>query len=292
MPTNKNKSKLIAVAGATGKQGGAALRHLVERGFAVRGLTRDPSKPEARRIAGPGMEIVRADMDDPASLDRALDGAYGVFSVQQPHEAGIEGEVRQGINVAEAARRARVSHLVYCSVGSADQNTGIPHFDSKFQIEEHIRRTGVHFTILRPVFFMENWLGMREAITNGTLAQPLEPATRLQMVAVDDIGGMAATAFEHAGKWQDQAIELAGDELSMEELAQVFTRVAGREVGYVKVPWADFEGQAGREYALMYRWFQDTGYHADIPAVRQAYPKLMTFTRWVNSNWHGATRSA
>ncbi len=292
MPTNKNKSKLIVVAGATGNQGGAALRHLVERGFSVRGLTRDPDKPEARRVAGPGTEIVRGDMDDPASLDRALDGAYGVFSVQQPRENGIEGEIRQGINLAEAARRARVSHFVYSSVGSADQNTGIPHFDSKFQIEEHIRRMGVHYTILRPVFFMDNWLGMREVIANGTLPQPLEPATRLQMVAVDDIGGVAAMAFEHAGKWQDQTLELAGDELSMEELAQVFSRVSGREVQYVKVPWDKFEAQAGREIAVMYRWFQDTGYHVDISTVRQAYPKLMTFTRWVNSHWQEATRSA
>jgi len=291
MPANKNKSKVILVTGATGHQGGATLRKLVERGFPVRAITRDTDQPKARQL-GHGAEVVRGDLDDQASLTRSMDGVHGVFSVQNPQSAGIEGEIRQGINVADAAKRSRISHFIYTSVGSADQNTGIPHFDSKFQIEEHIRRTGMHYTILRPVFFMENWLGMRQMIEEGTLALPLEPTTRLQLIAVDDIGGVAATAFEHSGKWQDRAFELAGDELSMTELAEVFTRMSNREVRYVKVPWDEFEAKAGKEMTTMYRWFQDTGYHADISAVRQEYPPLMTFTRWINSNWHRGTQTA
>src|SRR5438309_483661 len=82
---------------------------------------------------------------------------------------------------------------------------GIPHFDSKFRIEEHLRGTGLRFTIVRPVFFMENWLDMRQAIDDGALALPLDPATRLQMIALDDIGGIVAMAIEHPGKWQDRA---------------------------------------------------------------------------------------
>jgi uncharacterized protein YbjT (DUF2867 family) len=139
---------------------------------------------------------------------------------------------------------------------------------------------------------MENWLTMRDKIANGRLELPLEPATRLQMIAVNDIGGVVAMAFEHSGKWQDRAFELAGDELSMSELAQVFTRVAGREVQYVKVPWDEFEGKAGKEITLMYRWFQDIGYHVDISAVRQEYPKLTSFTSWINSSWHTEKRTA
>jgi uncharacterized protein YbjT (DUF2867 family) len=292
MPANKNRNRLIFVTGATGHQGGATLRHLVERGFPVRALTRDPDQPKARGLTGHGAEVVRGDMDDQASLTRALDGVYGVFSVQNSHQAGIEGEIRQGINLADAAKRSRITHFLYTSVASADQHTGIPHFDSKYRIEEHLRGTGMHFTILRPVFFMENWLGMRESILNGTLAQPLDPATRLQMIAVDDIGGVAATAFEHPGRWQDRIFELAGDELSMAELAQVFSRVAGREVRYVQVPWNEFESRAGRDLALMYRWFQNTGYHVDIPTVRQEYPKLMTFDHWLNSYWQSTAHTA
>jgi len=291
MPSNKNKSKVILVTGATGHQGGAAIRHLRERGFACRALTRDPGKPEARNFVGHGVEAFQGNMDDQASLTRAVDGVDGVFGVTTPYEGGVEAEVRQGINLANAAKRSRSSHFVYTSVGSADQQTGIPHFDSKFRIEQHLRGTGMRCTILRPVFFMENWLGMRAPIESGTLALPLSPHTRLQMIAVDDIGGVTAMAFEKPGKWPEP-LEVAGDELSMAELAQVFTRVTGRDVQYQQVPWGDFEAKSGPEITTMYRWFENTGYHVDISRVRQDYPKLSTFDRWLNANWHTATRTA
>ena len=292
MPTNKNKDRTIAVCGATGHQGGASVRQLRQRGFPVRALARDPDKPLARSLTGHGVEVVRADMNDPATLIRAFDGADGVHSVQTWRDGGLENEVQQGKNVVDAARRSGVRHLVYSSVGSADQRTGIPHFDSKFRVEEYIRGSGIRHTILRPVFFMENWLGMRNSIEAGTLALPLNPDTRLQVIAVDDIGGIVATALEHSNKWQGRAVDIAGDELSMSNLAQVFSRATGREVRYVQVPWDEFEKQAGNEYAAMYRWFQDVGYHVDIGSVRQEYPKLMSFEQWINSSWHSAVQTA
>ena len=293
MPTNKSKkkSKVLLVTGATGKQGGAALRHLRDRGFACRALTRDPGGPKARVLVGHGTEIVRGDMQDPASLSGALESVYGVYGVQ-PVEAGIEAEIRQGTQLVDAAKRSSVSHFVYSSVASAEQNTGIPHFDSKFRIENHLRGTGMHFTILRPVFFMENWLGMREMIQDGALVLPLGPETRLQMIAVDDIGGVVAAAFERSGKWQDRAFDLAGDELSMTELSQAFSRASGQDVRYRQIPWDEFESQFGPEITTMYRWFQDVGYHVDIPSVRQEDPRLSSFDRWLNENWHTATRTA
>jgi uncharacterized protein YbjT (DUF2867 family) len=283
-----DKSKrTILVTGATGKQGGAVLRHLRKRGFPVRALTRDPDKPEARPLMGHGTEVVRGDLDDPASLDRALDGIYGVYSMGTYRQLGIEGEIRMGAALAEAARRSDISHFVYSSVGSAARQTGIPHFDSKFQVEEHIRRTGVPYTILRPVFFMENWLAMRGMIEGGTLAQPLDPGRTLQQIAVDDIGAFAALAFEHPGKWLGRAVELAGDELSMTQLAENFGRVLGREVRYQQVPWDQFEKNAGPETTTMYRWFNDVGYNADIPELRWEYAELTTFERWLRANAWG-----
>jgi uncharacterized protein YbjT (DUF2867 family) len=292
MPTNKNKSKLILVTGATGHQGGSALRHLTESGFSCRALTRDPASPKARGLVGSGIELVGADMEDAASLTRALDGVYGVYAVQTPYESGVEAETRQGINLIDAAKLSRATHFVYSSVGAADRRTGIPHFESKFRIEEHLRSAGMRYTILRPVFFMENWLNMRTAIEDGALTLPLDPATRLQMIAVDDIGGMVAAAFEHPGKWQQRSLEIAGDELSMTGLAQALSRATGHEVKYRQAPWSDFEAQSGPEVAMMYRWFQDVGYSADISAVRQEYPKLTSFDRWLNEKWHSATRTA
>ncbi len=231
-----NKNRTIVVSGATGKQGGAAFHHLKQRGFALRALVRNPEKPEVRALEDSHVEVLRGDFDDPESMQRALDGADGAYSVQA-WEGGAETEVRQGIAFAEAANRQDVGHFVYSSVAAADRNTGIPHFDSKGKVEARIQQIGIPYTILRPVFFMENWLPMREGIENGSIMLPLSPQTRLQMVAVDDIGGFVALAFEHPGRWHNRAYELAGDELSMTELAEAFSRVSDREVRYQQVPW-------------------------------------------------------
>jgi uncharacterized protein YbjT (DUF2867 family) len=291
MATNKKGNRLILVTGATGHQGGAVLRRLREKGFPVRALTRDPDQTQARGLTGHGVEVVRGDLEDAGSTTRLLDGVDGVYSVQNSR-AGAESEIRQGINLADAAKRSGIAHFVYSSVASADQRTGIPHFDSKFRIEEHIRGTGMRFTVVRPAFFMENWLGMRQTIENGMLSLPLAPTTRLQMIAVEDIGGVVAMAFERPGKWQNRVFELAGDELSMAELAQVFTRASGHEVRYVQVPWDEYAEQVGEELTLMYRWFEETGYHVEISAVRQEYHSLMSFEQWINSYWHSSTRTA
>jgi uncharacterized protein YbjT (DUF2867 family) len=280
----KTSSRLIVVTGATGHQGGAALHHLRERGFPVRAFTRNPNSEKARKLVGHGTEVARGDLDDAASIARALDGAYGVYSVQPSRE----GEVQEGKNVVDAARRSRVSHLVYSSVGAADQNTGIPHFESKWQIEQHLRNSGVRYTIFRPVFFMENWLGMRDAVEQGTLALPLKPETRLQMIAVDDIGAFVAMAFEKPGHWEGQTRELAGDEMAMSEIAERLGRASGREVAYRQVPWDEWEQRAGREMTLMWRWFEEHGYSVDPSAVRQEYPALTGFDRWLSTHWSRA----
>jgi uncharacterized protein YbjT (DUF2867 family) len=279
-----NRNRTIVVTGATGKQGGAAFRHLKQRGFALRALVRNPEKPEARELESNGVEVLRGDFDDPESIERALDGADGAYSVQD-WQAGPERESRQGIAFAEAANRQEVGHFVYSSVAAADQNTGIPHFESKAKVEERIRQIGMPYTIFRPVFFMENWLTMRDAIDNGSIMLPLHPQTRLQMIAVDDIGAFVALAFEHTGHWHNRAYELAGDELSMTELANAFSRASGREIRYQQLPWDQFQQHAGHEMTIMYRRFEEKGYSVDIAAVRQHYPGLTSFNRWLEQNW-------
>lgn len=287
---NPISKRTILVTGATGRQGGAVVRHLRQRGFPVRALTRDPANPKARALVGEGLDVVRGDYDDPASLANALDGVHGVFSVQTFAEAGVEGEVRQGKAIVDAAQRARISHFVYSSVGGADRRTGIPHFESKFRIEEYLRVKGMNYTILRPVFFMENWLGMASQIQSGAINLPLTPDRSLQQIAVDDIGAFAAMAFEHSGRWQGRTAEIAGDERSMADVAALFGRVLGREVRYVQVPWNEFEARAGEEMARMWRWFQDSGYSADIADLRTAYSRLTTLERWVQAQNWGALR--
>jgi uncharacterized protein YbjT (DUF2867 family) len=290
MADGQNMEPLILVCGATGKQGGAVARSLLERGFRVRALTRDPQKPEAQALAEQGAEVVQGDMEDRSAVDQVLiEGVYGVFSVQNFWETGYDGEVQQGKTVADAARAAGVDHFVYSSVGSAHRKTGIPHFDSKWEIEEHVRQIGLPFTIFRPTFFMQNWEWTREMILGGTLAQPLDPDKPLQQVAVEDIGAFAAIAFENPDSWIRREVDLAGDEQSMSEIAETFGRVIGREVSYYQVPWDQFEEQMGEEATLNLRWINDVGYEADIAALRQEYPELTSFERYLRTHgWEGA----
>ena len=289
MAGSGNEERVILVSGATGQQGGAVARNLLERGFAVRALTRDAEKAAARELGDLGSEVVSGDLEDRSSIDRVLEGVYGVFSVQQFWGIGVEGEVRQGVLLADAAKAAGVEHYVYSSVGSAHRETGIPHFDSKWEVEEHVRASGVPYTVLRPVFFMQNWEFMRGPILGGMLPQPLAPGKPFQMIDAEDIGVFVAMAFEDPETWIGREVDIAGDELTMPEIAGTFSRVIGRNVDYFQVPWEGFEEQMGEEYTIMYRWFNDEGYEADIAALRDEYPGLISFDQYLRGHgWENA----
>jgi uncharacterized protein YbjT (DUF2867 family) len=288
-------TKRILVTGATGQQGGAVARNLLKQpGFIVRALTRDSAKPAARTLAQAGAELFKGDLDDPASLKRALEGTWGVFSVQSFMETGYDGEIRQGKALADAAKAAGTQHLVYTSVVSADQQTGLPHFESKWQIEQHIARSGLSHTIVRPAFFMQNWYHyMREPIQNGTLPLPLSQQTRLQQISVQDIGAIAAMAFQNPTRWSGRTIELAGEELTMQQVVETLTRLVGRNVRYIQVPWEQFRQSAGEEMTKMYQWFNDVGYHVDIASLRKEYPRLETLEQVLrHQDWASAATAA
>ncbi len=285
-----NTDKLIAVAGATGQQGGATTRHLIERGFRVRALTRDPNSESSLKLKAAGAEVVAADLANPESLRAALDGVYGVFSVQNfwLPDVGFEGEIAQGKNLADAAKAAGVRHFVYTSVGGAERNSGIPHFDSKWIIEQHIEALGLSATILRPVAFMENNLYQRDGILSGTFPSwGLAPGRKLQIVATDDIGVFAAIAFERPDEFIGQAIELAGDDLTEDEVAAVFGRVTGRTVA---VDRSQPEGapEPNAEMIIMIKWFNEHGYQADIDALRKIHPGLKNLEAWAEGSGFGA----
>lgn len=283
MESGRRDGRMILVSGPTGQQGGAVARSLLERGIGVRALTRDPEKAEAKELAELGAEVESGDLEDRSSIERVLDGVRGVFSVQQFWEAGAEGEVRQGVLLAEAAKGAGVDHYVYSSVGSAHRETGIAHFESKWEVEEHVRGSGVPYTVLRLVFFMQNWEYMKEPILGGMPPQPLDPDKPFQMVDANDIGVFAAMAFEDPERWIGREVDLAGDEMTMPEIAATFSRVIGRQVDYFQVPWDQFEGQMGEEYTVMYRWFNDYGYEADIAGLREEHPGLVSFEQYLRA---------
>jgi len=278
-----NQARIILVTGATGQQGGATARHLLAKGWRVRALTRDPNKPAAQALAAQGAEVVIGDLEDRASLDKVLAGVYGVFSVQQFLGLGSEGEIRQGKTLADAAKAAGVQHFVYTSVGGAERKTGIPHFESKFTIEQYIQAIGLPVTILRPVFFMENfkiYAGPQEVDGILTLTQPLRPDKTMQMIAVDDIGALAALAFEKPQEFIGRALEIAGDELTMPQVAEVFSRITGQPHRFVELPLEQVR-TVNAEGTIMLEWFNESGYQANIPALRAIYPEMTTFETWL-----------
>ena len=187
------------MTGATGRQGGALARQLLGRGHRVRIFTRSPGKLPARQLERLGAHIYPGNFDDTAPLERAMLGCDGAFAVATFREEGVLGEVRHGRALIDAARRTRLPHLVYSSMAGASRMTGVPHIDSKGEVEGHLAHAGVPYTILAPVFFMENWLSVvPAALAVGTLRYPLPSDRKLQMVAVEDVaslcpGGLGAS---------------------------------------------------------------------------------------------------
>jgi len=287
----KNSEKIISVTGATGQQGGAAARHLLAKGWNVRALTRDPSKPAAQALAAAGAEIVQADNDDRASLDRAMQGAYGAFSVQNFWLPGVGagGEIRQGKNIADVAKAAGIEHFVYSSVGAAHRGMGQAHFASKWEIEQYIQSLGLPHTILRPVAFMDNYNGRRAAITNGTFTGwGLRPDKGLQLIAAGDIGAFAELAFAHPQGYLGKTLEIAGDELTEPQIAATLAKVIGRPVQLAQ-PSLPEGAQPTPEQIAMFQFFNGQGYDADISALRKIRPSLRTFEQWLReTGWENA----
>ncbi len=275
--------KTILVTGATGQQGGAAARHLLAAGWQVRALTRDLGKPASQRLASAGAELVQGDLADRAVVEQAVSGVYGVFSVQNPQEHGPEAEMEQGIALADAASAANVQHFVYTSAGGAERNSGLPHVESKGAIEQHIQALGLAATILRPVFFMDNFNWSRQDIENGTFSIALHPHTRLQLIAAEDIGAFVGLAFNNPEQYIGKALEIAGDERTPTEIAQAFGHVLDRPVQFVEQPIEQVRSFAP-EMALMFDWFNTNGNQADIPMLRTLHPQLMTLEQWLHAN--------
>ncbi len=226
--------------------------------------------------------MVAGDLGDAASLRGALADVDRVFCVTQYFGAGYEGEVAQGRLMVDLAAEAGVEHFVFSSVGSAHKNTGIPHFDSKYEIEQYLAQSQIPFTVLRPVFLMENWEGARRVIVNGSLATPLSPERPLQQVSVEDIGAFTLLAMSRPDQWVGRSVDLAGDELSMAQSAEVFTRVLQRTVVVHRISWDDFREEQGEEMYVMNRWFETTGYEADVARLREIHPQMLSLEDYLH----------
>lgn len=272
----------ILVTGATGLQGGAVARTLLSRGETVRVLTRFPQK--AQELAALGAEVVRGDFEERDSLQKACRGADAVFLVATHIEKGVKAEVAHAESVISVCRRLGNPHIVYSSVCGADRKTGIPHFESKMRIEKFLKDSGRVYTILRPVWFMQNfesqWLF--PFVQKGVLSTPILRRRKLQMLDVRDIGEFASAALLRTKEFAGKEIDLAGDEMTMEDIALNLSEALGHEVRYKQIPEDKAAEAVGRDMSLMYRWFNTEGPGVDIEALRKRYGiPLTTFKEYL-----------
>jgi uncharacterized protein YbjT (DUF2867 family) len=264
------------------------VKSLLERGHEVGVVTRSTDSAKARERANAGVTLVRASLEGTAALTKALEGTTSLFAMTTPIEGGTQAATRQGISAADAAKAAGV-HLVFISVGSANRRTGVPHFDSKYEVEEHIARIGVGATVLAPVYFMENLYFGKEQLAKGIYATPLPPTRQLAQVAVADIGAVAVRVLEEPGRFAGKRFDLAGDELTGNDVVAILTGVTGRPFSYFQVPLDVIHQRMGEEAVKMYEWFERVGYTVERAALRREFPDVAfhDFESWAKAqDWN------
>jgi uncharacterized protein YbjT (DUF2867 family) len=253
-------------------------------------LTRDPTSAKSRALTERGVEVVRADMSDRGSLDSAFAGAYGLYSVQNPMIAGFEAEVVQGRNVANAARAAGVGHVVYGSAGVGSR-TGIPSWDTKVAVTEHMRELGLPLTVLRPEAFMELMTerAFYPPVAVWHVMPKLMGSTRVvPWLALDDLGAIAARVFADPGAYIGADIPLAGDVRSIDECRAIWAAVAGRAPRRIPMPVWVFEriaGHAGKDLPVMWRWLRDGSVPEDTAPTRAIHPGVLTVREWLDRHY-------
>jgi len=277
----------ILVTGATGSQGHHVTNALLERGHSIRVLTRKPDSPRARELAARGATIVRGDFEDRASLDAALLGVEVVYGMGTPYEKGVETETREGLALVDAASAANgIQHFVYSSVADADKNTRIPHFDSKYHIEQRLLAKRLPYTILAPVFFMDNAFApwMAGGLKQGTIALPMPVDRVLQQVALDDYAKYVARVIERRSEYLGKRINVASDELPWKQAIEILSRVTGRPISYQETSLEQARAYSA-DTAAMFEWFDKVGYSVDIPALRREAPEVgwHTYEAWAKA---------
>lgn len=277
----------VLVLGATGQQGGAVVRALNGNSGAVRALVRNPDHPTARKLAADGVDIFHGDFGDAESLRMALAGADGVFSIQpnsgEP-DSGItdSDEVRFGKLIASLAVDAGVRHIVYSSASIISRGeTGIPNLDCKREIEEHIRGLPIAFTIVRPATFME-LLARRDFWSDGHLISFFaDPDRRLELIAVDDIGRIAAAVLNDRDRFAGKSINLAGDELTATDIASAISQAMGRPISYQRFPDELLERQPVLARAVHLFETGAAAGNAEIAALNDTFGMLTSLKSWL-----------
>ena len=280
------EGRTIAVVGATGRQGGQVARRLLEQGWKVRALTRTPESKKAAGLRSLGAHVVKADLEDPASLEAAFENTYGVYHMQPPVIGETQAEVRQGRNAAEAARKTGVRHLVYGSAGPGHTKTGIEQWDSKIDVTKTMQDLGLPLTVLRPMAFMELMSDpgyYPQSSTWYIWPRLMGTERRIPWLSVRDLGAIAAKAFASPEDYLGKDLPLASDAQSLAEVREIYKEVKGKYPARFPMPMFLFEKFVGKDIPNMWRWLRSNPVDLDTRPTQQVHPEVMSVRTWLRS---------
>ncbi|WP_276502073.1 NmrA/HSCARG family protein [Terrimonas pollutisoli] len=281
--------KTIFVTGATGKQGGAAIKHLLQRGFAIKAFTRNKESKAAQLLRQPNVEIIEGNLDEPSTYTDHLDNIHGIFAVLD-FKQGPTKETEQGFDLIIAAKEKSIAHFLYSSVIGADANTGIPHWESKNKIENLLKQSGVHHTIIRPCYFMENFLlpQVKSRLLKGKLVMPLHKKKVQQYMSTEDVGRIAAIIFSESQSYMDKTITLASEQMDGITLAEHFSTAFNKPVKYQQLPGVITRLVMGRDLYKMFNWINqhDAVFVKDLDALKRDFPGMLSLDEWIKQKFN------
>jgi len=280
----QHDDRIIAVAGATGLQGGAVTRRLLQGHWRVRALTRNPDGKKARAIAQLGAEVVKADLSDPVSLEGAFDGVHGVFSVQNHHLSGYEGEVRQGKHVADAAKRVGIAHVVYSGAGIGVEGTGVGSWETKVEVAAHLRALELPVTILRPMAFMELMTERKffpPASVWHLMPKLMGPDRPVGWLTVEDLAAIAAKAFGEPAHFIGRDLPLTSDVQSIDDCRAIWREVTSKPPRQFPMPRWLFERFVGTDETTMWRWLRANEIDLNTAPTLAIHPEALTVREWL-----------
>ncbi|HJP39293.1 MAG TPA: NmrA/HSCARG family protein [Gammaproteobacteria bacterium] len=274
----------ILVMGASGRQGNAVVDELLLRGYAVRGMTRKPQGKKAQRLADKGVTVVQGDYADKDSVLAAMTGVQKAFF----YSGFSRDELQEGRNVIAAAKQSGIRHLIYSSGAAAAPEGGMKDV-VKAQVELALRDSGVPFSVVRPVAFMENFKGQQKRTIDNGVIDSRAPDRYVYFITIPDIGFFVGEAFDNPDEWLGRAENIAADKMTMTELAQTFGLVLGKEIAYVRQPVEEFLQSLPPPLRPLFRWYDEVGYSADTERLRARYPNLTTLEKYLRTtgweNW-------
>ncbi len=262
----------VLVTGATGGQGGAVTQALLAHGHDVRAYVRNADSASAQRLLEQGVKLEQGDMNDSLAVISALEGVDLFFLMGTPYEKGPEEETRQGIALANAANVAGVGHLIYSSVASANQETGVPHFDSKYKVEQHLQTLDIPWSISAPVYFMDNALApwALDALKAGKIAMAMPADRPLQQISAKNIGEFVASLAGRRESVFGRRFDIAGDVLTGIQMAAALSAGAGEDISVDSFPVSILKDQDA-DMGAMYGWFDDVGYNVDLSQLHEQF---------------------